>query len=157
MYLAYSRIPAVEPTLAMTSTYALTNFEVQYWDNSAWATVPGGSITINNRVWCKFSFTPLTTSKIRVHVTNVAGDNRSQVVELEAILRNIPRQNAFTQTITRNGSGYLFRNAAGEEVRIMSRGGGWDFRVRNASGNYLDEFGNVGSPASTHGITVKSQ
>ncbi|HEX7330819.1 MAG TPA: hypothetical protein VF290_04920, partial [Pyrinomonadaceae bacterium] len=74
----------VEPTLAQTSTYALTNFQVQYWTGSTWATVPGGTVTGNNRVWCKFSFAPLTTSKIRVHVTNVAGDNRSQVVEIEA-------------------------------------------------------------------------
>jgi RHS repeat-associated protein len=72
-------------------------------------------------------------------------------------IRNTLREGGFTQTVTRNGSGYLFRNAAGEEVRIMSRGGGWDVRIRNSSGNYLDEFGNVGSPASTHGITVRSQ
>ena len=32
----------VEPTATMTSSYALTNFEVQYWTGSAWATVPGG-------------------------------------------------------------------------------------------------------------------
>ncbi len=74
----------VEPTLTMTSSYALTDFEVQYWTGSAWATVPGGSVTGNDKVWRKFTFTPLTTSKIRVHVTNVAGDNHSQVVEIEA-------------------------------------------------------------------------
>jgi RHS repeat-associated protein len=74
----------VEPTLTMTSRYALTNFEVQYWDGSAWATVSGGSVTGNDKVWKKFTFSPLTTSKIRVHVTNVAGDNHSQVVEVEA-------------------------------------------------------------------------
>ena len=73
-------------------------------------------------------------------------------------IRNTLRQGGFTQTVTRNGSGYLFRNAAGEEVRIMFRGkGGWDVRIRNSSGNYLDEFGNVGSPASSHGIGVRSQ
>ena len=74
----------VEPTLTMTSTYALTNFEVQYWTGSTWATVAGGSVTGNDKVWRKFTFAPLTTSKVRVYVTNVAGDNRSQVVELEA-------------------------------------------------------------------------
>ena len=74
----------VEPTLTMTSSYALTNFEVRYWTGSAWATVPGGSVTGNDKVWRKFTFAPLTTSKIRVHVTSVAGDNRSQVVEIEA-------------------------------------------------------------------------
>jgi RHS repeat-associated protein len=72
-------------------------------------------------------------------------------------IRNTLRQGGFTQTVTRNGSGYLFRNAAGEEVRIMSRGGGWDVRIMNSNGNYLDEFGNVGTPASSHGISVRSQ
>ncbi|HEX7330070.1 MAG TPA: RHS repeat-associated core domain-containing protein, partial [Pyrinomonadaceae bacterium] len=74
----------VEPTSTMTSSYALTDFEVQYWTGSTWTTVPGGTITGNDKVWRKLTFAPLTTSKIRVHVTNVAGDNRSQVVEIEA-------------------------------------------------------------------------
>jgi RHS repeat-associated protein len=74
----------VEPTVSMTSSYALTNFEVQYWTGSVWATVPGGSVTENDKVWRRFTFAPLTTTKVRVHVTNVAGDNRSQVVEIEA-------------------------------------------------------------------------
>ncbi|HEV8427566.1 MAG TPA: discoidin domain-containing protein [Pyrinomonadaceae bacterium] len=74
----------VEPTATMTSSYALTNFEVQYWTGSAWATVPGASVSGNDKVWRKFTFAPLTTSKVRVYVTNVAGDNHSQVVEIEA-------------------------------------------------------------------------
>jgi len=74
----------VEPTATLTSSYALTSFEVQYWTGSAWAVVPGGSVTGNDKVWRKFTFAPLTTSKIRVYVTSVAGDNRSQVVEIEA-------------------------------------------------------------------------
>jgi RHS repeat-associated protein len=74
----------VEPTPTLTSSYALTNFEVQYWTGSAWATVPGASVSGNDKVWRKFTFTPLTTSKIRVYITNVAGDNHSQIVELEA-------------------------------------------------------------------------
>jgi len=74
----------VEPTLELTARYALTNFEVQYWTGSAWVAVPGGNITGNNKVWRKFNFDPLTTSKVRVYLTNVAGDNHTQVVELEA-------------------------------------------------------------------------
>jgi hypothetical protein len=38
----------VEPTLTMTSSYALTSFEVQYWTGSAWATVSGGSVNGNS-------------------------------------------------------------------------------------------------------------
>jgi RHS repeat-associated protein len=74
----------VEPTLTMTSGYALTDFEVQYWNGSGWAAVPGGTVTGNDKVWRRFTFAPLTTSKIRVNVTNVAGDNHSNIVEVEA-------------------------------------------------------------------------
>lgn len=74
----------VEPTPTMTSSYALTNFEVQYWTGSTWTTVPGGSVVGNDKVWRKFVFPPLATSKIRIWITSVAGDNRSQVVEIEA-------------------------------------------------------------------------
>ncbi len=74
----------VEPTEAMTfSLYGLTGFEVQYWNGSGWATVPGGSIARNDKVWRKISFSPLTTSKIRVYI-NATTDGWSRVVELEA-------------------------------------------------------------------------
>jgi len=56
-----------EPTEAMTfSLYGVTAFDVQYWNGSSWVTVPGGSVTGNNKVWRKFTFTAITTSKIRV-------------------------------------------------------------------------------------------
>jgi len=46
--------------------------------------VPGGSVTGNNKVWRQFTFTPVTTSKIRV-VVNAGIDNvYSRVVEVEA-------------------------------------------------------------------------
>jgi hypothetical protein len=55
-------------------------------------------------------------------------------------------------------SGYLFRNGSGEEVRIMNRNGGWDVRIKNAGGQYLDEFGNApqgkGAKSAAHGISV---
>ena len=63
----------------------------------------------------------------------------------------------FSQGLTKNKKGNLFQNGAGEEVRVMRRGGGWDVRVRNANGNYLDEFGNVANPADTHDIEVYSR
>ena len=73
-----------EPTESMTfSLYGLTSYEVQYWNGSAWATVTGGSVTGNNNVWRKFTFTPITTSKIRV-VTNGAADGYSRITEVEA-------------------------------------------------------------------------
>ena len=68
-------------------------------------------------------------------------------------------ENGFTQGLNsgRANSGYLFTNSMDEQVRIMNRNGGWDIRVRNGSGNYLDEFGNVPSNSNpAHGITVRS-
>jgi hypothetical protein len=46
-----------DPTLTMTfSLYGITAFNVQYWDGSAWVSVPGGDVTGNNKVWRKFTF-----------------------------------------------------------------------------------------------------
>ena len=74
----------VEPTATMTfGSWGLRNFEVQYWTGTAWATIPGASITSNNLVWRKFTFTPVTTTKIRVHITG-ALNGFSRMVELEA-------------------------------------------------------------------------
>jgi len=73
-----------EPTEAMMGTgYGLMAFDVQYWTGSAWATVPGGSVTGNTKVWRKFTFPAITTSKIRV-VTYGGGAGYSRIVELEA-------------------------------------------------------------------------
>jgi hypothetical protein len=74
----------VEPTESMTfSQYGLTAYEVQYWNNSTWVTIPGGSVSGNNKVWLKFTFAAITTSKIRVWAT-ASADGYSRIVELEA-------------------------------------------------------------------------
>ena len=74
----------VEPTEAMTfSLYGLTAFEVQYWQNSTWVTIPGGSVSGNNKVWRKFTFPAINTSKIRV-LASASVDGYSRIVELEA-------------------------------------------------------------------------
>ncbi len=72
-------------------------------------------------------------------------------------IRSTLTSQGFKQTLTRNKSGYLFQNAAWEQVRIMRRGNSWDIRVRNRYGNYLDEFGKVGDASLTHGIEVLSK
>jgi hypothetical protein len=72
-------------------------------------------------------------------------------------IRSALLDDGFTQGLTNNKSVYLFTNATGEQVRIMSRNGGWDLRIRNQYGNYLDEFGNVTTPASSHGIEIYSK
>jgi serine protease len=74
----------VEPTETLTfSQYGITDFEVQYWTGSTWQTVPGGSVTGNNKVWRRFTFAPVATTKIRVLVLGaLAGFSR--IAELEA-------------------------------------------------------------------------
>lgn len=62
------------------------DFDVQYWNGGSWATVSNGSITGNNKVLKKFQFSPITTDKIRVVVTDSlsAQYRYSRIVELEA-------------------------------------------------------------------------
>jgi transposase len=79
----------VDPTPSMTfSLYGLRNFEVQYWTGSAWAPVPGGTVTNNSLVWRKFTFAPLTTARIRVFVTATADGVWSRINEVEAYTGN---------------------------------------------------------------------
>lgn len=74
----------VEPTEALTFTrYGLTGFEVQYWNGSAWVTIPGGVVTGNNKVWKRLVFAPVTTGKIRI-LTTASIDGFSRIVEVEA-------------------------------------------------------------------------
>jgi hypothetical protein len=42
-----------------------------------------GSVTGNNKVWRKFTFSPIATNKIRV-LTHASGDGYSRINELEA-------------------------------------------------------------------------
>ncbi|HEX8289175.1 MAG TPA: PKD domain-containing protein [Pyrinomonadaceae bacterium] len=75
---------AADPTADETfTTYGITNFDVQYWNGSGWATVPNGSIANNNKVLTKLTFAPVTTAKVRVVVYN-AQSSYSRIVELEA-------------------------------------------------------------------------
>ncbi|MBX3297465.1 MAG: discoidin domain-containing protein [Acidobacteria bacterium] len=75
---------AGEPTENTTFTQeGITSFDVQYWNGSSWATVPNGNVTNNDKVWRKFEFSSVTTSKIRV-VVNDSLNFYSRIVELEA-------------------------------------------------------------------------
>lgn len=68
----------------MTFTqYGLVGFEVQYMSASGWATVPGGVVTGNDKVWRKFAFSPVTTDRIRVLVRGSV-DMWSRIAEVEA-------------------------------------------------------------------------
>jgi hypothetical protein len=73
-----------EPDINTTFTqYGITSFDVQYWNGSAWVTVPNGTVTNNNKVWRKFVFTPVSTTKIKVLVNNALA-SYSRITELEA-------------------------------------------------------------------------
>ena len=74
----------IEPTTSLTfSLYSLTGFDVQYWTGLAWTTVPNGSVTGNNKVSRQFTFTAVTTSKIRV-LASASPDGYSRLTEVEA-------------------------------------------------------------------------
>jgi RHS repeat-associated protein len=65
------------------SLYGIRDFRVEYLTDSGWVTVPNGEVTGNDKVWRKFTFPAVTTTKIRVYVT--AGEAaRSRIVEVEA-------------------------------------------------------------------------
>jgi hypothetical protein len=55
---------------------------------SAWAPVPGGTVTGNNKVWRQFTFAPLSTTKIRVYVTATGDNVWSRITEVEAYVLN---------------------------------------------------------------------
>ena len=74
----------VEPTTAtMADLYGIQDFDLQYWNDTEWVTVPGGSVTGNDKAMRVFTFPTVATTKIRV-VVNKARSNWSRIVEVEA-------------------------------------------------------------------------
>jgi RHS repeat-associated protein len=112
---------AVEPNESMTTTDGIKDFDVQYWNNTQWVTVPGGSITGNNKVWRKITFPALTTGKIRVVVkaTNSSSGGYSRIAEIAAYSttsNNTQRFDAWGNRIATSGNqipqyGYTGREA----------------------------------------------
>lgn len=78
----------VEPKEGTKFTrYGIKDFEVQYWNGVDWSAVPQGTVSNNDKVWRKFVFPDITTSKIRVVVSKSLG-TYSRVVEIEAYAPN---------------------------------------------------------------------
>lgn len=72
----------IQPTLdTRFSLYGITDFQVSYWNGASW--MPLGSRTSNRNVWTQFKFSPVTTTAIRLVVTNALGD-WTRVTEVEA-------------------------------------------------------------------------
>jgi YVTN family beta-propeller protein len=71
-----------EPTDAMTFTqYGIVDFTVQGWNGSTWVTL--GTVAGNNLVKRTVTFNPVSTSRIRVQVTNALA-SVSRITEIEA-------------------------------------------------------------------------
>lgn len=91
----------------------------------------------------------LTLRKIFTDGVNGSIRNRSIIAIRSTLLKG-----GFIMSKAK-GFGYLFKDAFGEEMHIMRRNGGWDVRIKNRFGDYLDEFGNVASNAGqAHEITL---
>ena len=65
----------------------ILDFDVQYWNGSAWITVPGGSVTGNTLAWRKFTFPPVSTAWIQVTI-HFGRQGFSRIVEIEAYDRS---------------------------------------------------------------------
>jgi RHS repeat-associated protein len=114
-----------EPDEALTFTqFGLTHFNLQYQDASsgAWLSVPGASVSGNNKVWRTFVFAPITATRIRLTV-NRAADGWSRVVEVEAYqATNLALGKAAAQSST------LVFNPPGDAWRAVDG---------NTDGNYM--------------------
>jgi RHS repeat-associated protein len=74
-----------EPTETTTfSSYGLTAFDASYWNGSSWVQIPETVVTGNNKVWRKFTFSAITTSKIRVYGRAAVDNGFSRIAEVEA-------------------------------------------------------------------------
>jgi hypothetical protein len=75
----------VEPDASTPAdVYGILDFDVQYWNGSQWVTVPGGSVTGNDKAMRVFALPSIATTKVRVVVNNGRA-HFSRIVEIEAI------------------------------------------------------------------------
>jgi len=140
----------IEPTDSTAfSQYGLTAYQVQYWTGSAWATIPNGSLSGNNNVWKRFSFAPISTTKIRV-LSSASPDSYSRLAEVEAWTgpSPAPRYNlalAGTATASSNWSGWPPSSCINGDRKSLNAGsdGGWvDAAPANTFPDWLEvDFG----------------
>jgi RHS repeat-associated protein len=156
----------VEPTDTMTFSGAgLSGYDVQYWNGSAWVTISGGSVNGNNKVWRKFTFSPITTTKIRV-LSNASPDGYSRLTEVEAWTGPSPAPR-YDLALASNGAvatasnsynaGYGPAGTINGDRKSLNwtNGGGW-----NDSGppfpDYLEvDFGSVKAVNEIHVFTLQ--
>ena len=144
----------IEPVEALTfSSYGLTNFTVEYWDNTVgWKRVPGANAVNNNKVWTRFLFSPLTTSKIRVNITGALA-SYSRITEIEAW--GVPPAATYYSIVAKHSGKcmdvegastaagalvkqYTCNGGTNQQWQIVSVGGGYYKIVARHSGKVLD-------------------
>ena len=133
-----------EPTEAQTfSLYGITAYDVQYWDGTTWLTVPGGSVTGNNKVWRKFTFTPVSTSRIRVLVSGASSDGYTRIVEVEAYSSSTTSTTS-NVALRSGGATFLASSTYNSNFSVNALGDG-DRRGRSftSGGGWHDATGNV--------------
>jgi M6 family metalloprotease-like protein len=132
-----------DPTPTMTFTqYGVTDFQVQYWTGSAWATVPGGTVSGNNLVWRQFTFSPLTTSAIRIWITGALG-GYSRITEVEAYAPvNVAlAANGGVATASSSYSSAYPSSSVNDGDRMglnWGAGGGWNDATTNSWPDWLE-------------------
>jgi hypothetical protein len=125
------------PTLSMQfSQYGITDFEVQYWNGTAWVDVPGGNVIGNRNVWRRLKFTSINTSKIRVLVNNALA-SYSRIVEVEAYTPGVNvalAANGGTASASSSYSGSFPAAGVNNGDRLGTNwgsGGGWNDATPN--------------------------
>jgi RHS repeat-associated protein len=138
----------IEPTDTTTfSTYGNTAFEVQYWNGSAFVDVPGGNVTGNNKVWRKFNFSAITTSKIRVLINDSADHIFSRLTEVEAWTATSGSSSAQIH--------WLVADHLGTPRMIFDQSGALANMNRHDYLPFGEEIGaNVGGRSSSQGYTL---
>lgn len=136
----------IEPT-ETTSFFnnGITVFDVQYWNGLLWVTVPNGSVTNNTKVWRRFTFTAVTTDRVRVLIH----DGRAQfstLIEVEAF--GVPATPDPTPTPTPNP------NPSDVEAALAARGIFFDDASNVGFGTTMPIFNDDGTTGAFVGNWV---
>lgn len=69
----------------MTGKYAITDFNISYWDGAANEWKELKKVTSNKAIWYQLVLDrQVTTSKIRIDIPSKVCDNWARIVEIEA-------------------------------------------------------------------------
>ncbi len=109
----------------------LTNFVLKYWDGTAWQNITGGNVTGNTTADLVVSFTPVTTSQVRLEFTNSGTSAVRELCIFPAntgntgypIGTNIINSGAVANFETHNDSFYRITNPSSSRYISMASGG----------------------------------